>query len=61
MASFHLNRSDLDFLLQQVTAGVDYCQLHNSLDPGGVREVSGSHNPAGSSFGASGSHSPIYL
>ena len=42
--AFHLNRSDLDFLLARVTIGIDYSQLVNPLDPGGLREVSGSNN-----------------
>jgi hypothetical protein len=44
MAKFRLNRSDLDFLLEQVSIGFDYSQLVNAVDPGGLREVSGSNN-----------------
>ena len=42
---FSLNRDDLNFLLTQVTVDADYSQPTNALDPGGLREVSGSHNP----------------
>jgi hypothetical protein len=41
---FNLNRDDLNFLLAQVTIGIDYSQLVNALDPSGLREVSGSNN-----------------
>lgn len=39
-----LNRTDLDFLLQQIRIGIDYTQLVNALDPSGLREVSGTNN-----------------
>ena len=45
--AFTLKRSDLDFLLEQVTIGIDYSQLVNALDPSGLREVSGSNNLVG--------------
>ncbi len=40
----NLNRTDLDFLLQQVNIGIDYSQLINPLDPSGLREVAGTNN-----------------
>ena len=59
MSTFKINRSDLDFLLRQVTIGIDYSQLINALDPGGLREVSGSNNNlVGSSVGTPGPFVP---
>ena len=59
MTTFNLNRSDLDFLLAQVNIGTDYSQLINALDPGGLREVSGSNNNlVGSSVGTPGPFVP---
>ena len=42
--AFRLNKTALDFLLEQVTIGINYTQLINSLDPSGVREVAGTNN-----------------
>jgi hypothetical protein len=42
--TFKLKRIDIEFLLDQVTIGVDYSQLINALDPGGLREVAGTNN-----------------
>ncbi len=42
--AFKLKRIDLEFLLDQATIGVDYSQLVNALDPGGLREVTGANN-----------------
>jgi Ca2+-binding RTX toxin-like protein len=44
MAQFKLKKSALDFLLEQVNIGIDYSQLVNALDPGGLREVAGTNN-----------------
>ena len=44
MAQFKLKKSSLDFLLDQVSIGIDYTQLINALDPSGLREVAGTNN-----------------
>ena len=59
MPTFAINKADLDFLLEQVTIGIDYSQLTNALDPRGLREVSGGNNNlVGSSVGTPGPFVP---
>jgi hypothetical protein len=60
---FSLNRDDLNFLLTQVTVDADYSQLTNALDPGGLREVSGSNNNLVGTPGpfAPGTYAPMNL
>lgn len=57
--TFNLSRSALDFLLEQVTIGIDYSKLGNALDPRGLREVAGTNNNlVGSSAGSAGPFTP---